>query len=63
MIGKVKFYNEMKEFGFIIGDDDEEYFVHKTGLEDGVRITENDAVEFETEHNDRGLKAVNVKKQ
>lgn len=62
MKGKVKFFNQEKEFGFIIGDDGKDYFVHKTGLEDGVTIDENDAVEFTSEQGDKGLKAVKVTK-
>ncbi len=62
MKGKVKFFNHEKEFGFIIGDDGKDYFVHKSGLEDGITIDENDSVEFSTEKGDKGLKAVNVKK-
>ncbi len=62
MKGKVKFFNQEKEFGFIIGDDGKDYFVHKSGLEDGVSINEDDAVEFSTEQGDKGLKAINVKK-
>jgi len=62
MKGKVKFFNQEKEFGFIIGDDGKDYFFHKSGLEDGVSINEDDAVEFSTEQGDKGLKAINVKK-
>jgi CspA family cold shock protein len=63
MNGKVKFFNNMKGFGFIQSDeDDTEYFVHMTGLQEGVVIREGDSVEFEVEQGDRGPKAVNVKK-
>ena len=60
MKGKVKFFNVMKGFGFIAGDDGKEYFVHKTGLKSGVTIGENDEVSFDVEQGDRGPKAVNV---
>ena len=62
MKGKVKFFDPEKEFGFIIGDDGKEFFVHKSGLEDGVTITEDDLVEFSVEEGDRGPKAVKVSK-
>ncbi|MGM5484763.1 MAG: cold-shock protein [Nanobdellota archaeon] len=62
MKGTVKFFNDMKGFGFIKGEDGKEYFVHQTGLQEGVSITEDDAVEFEVEEGDRGPKASNVKK-
>ncbi|MBN1175608.1 cold shock domain-containing protein [Candidatus Woesearchaeota archaeon] len=62
MNGKVKFFNESKGFGFIISDDEKEYFVHLTGLAQGVTIREGDDVSFEIEDGDRGPKAVNVKK-
>ena len=52
----------MKGFGFINTEDGTDYFVHITGLKDGVEITEQDLVEFETEQGDRGLKAINVTK-
>ena len=32
MKGKVKFFNEMKGFGFIAGEDGKEYFVHKSAI-------------------------------
>ena len=60
MKGKVKFFNEMKGFGFIAGEDGEEYFVHQTGLKEGVTLHENDSVVFDVEQGERGPKAVNV---
>lgn len=63
MKGTVKFFNNMKGFGFIAGEDGEEYFVHQTGLKEGTSLNENDAVEFEVEQGDRGPKAVNVSKE
>ena len=62
MKGTVKFFNNMKGFGFIAGEDGKEYFVHQTGLKEGVSLNENDSVEFEVEQGDRGPKAVNVSK-
>ncbi|MBR9675754.1 cold shock domain-containing protein [Candidatus Woesearchaeota archaeon] len=60
MKGKVKFFNDMKGFGFIAGDDGSEYFVHQSGLAEGVVIQENDSVTFDVEQGDRGPKAANV---
>ena len=62
MKGKVKFFNDVKGFGFIAGEDGKEYFVHETGLKDGVRIREDDSVEFEVVEGDKGPKAENVSK-
>lgn len=62
MNGKVKFFNRKKGFGFIVAEDGTEYFVHFTGLQDGVQINDEDAVTFDVEEGDRGLKAVNVAK-
>ena len=60
MKGTVKFFNGSKGFGFIAGENNEEYFVHLTALNQGVTIRENDSVEFDVEQGDRGPKAVNV---
>ena len=62
MNGTVKFFNEMKGFGFIAGEDGKEYFVHKSALGEGMTLHENDAVTFDVEEGDRGPKAVNVAK-
>ena len=62
MKGTVKFFNHTKGFGFIAGEDGKEYFVHQSGLLDGVRINDNDAVSFEVVQGDRVLKAEKVGK-
>ena len=57
--GKVKFFNEMKGFGFITPNEGrEDIFVHSSGLVD--RIQENDKVQFETERGKKGINAINV---
>lgn len=63
MKGTVKWFNDMKGFGFIITEDGKEYFVHQSGLQEGIALNDNDPVEFEVEEGDRGPKAVNVKKE
>lgn len=60
MKGKVKFFNRTKGFGFIAGEDNKEYFVHESGIKQGL-IDENDEVTFDVEEGDKGPKAVNVK--
>jgi CspA family cold shock protein len=59
--GKVKFFNERKGFGFIIEDgSNQDIFVHVSGLID--RIKENDQVSFDVTEDQRGKKAINVKR-
>jgi cold shock protein len=60
MNGKVKFFNEIKGFGFITAEDGKEYFVHSSGLKEGTAISEGDSVTFEVEQGDRGPKATKV---
>lgn len=60
MKGNVKFYNESKGYGFIKADDGVEYFVHITGLNEGVKLKDDLAVDFDVEDGERGPKAVNV---
>ena len=62
MKGTVKFYNRDKHFGFITGEDGKDYFVHSSGLAEGVSLRDNDEVTFEVEQGERGLKAVSVEK-
>ena len=62
MNGNVKFFNDQKGYGFIEGEDGKDYFVHVTGIAEGVTIADNDAVTFDVEQGERGPKAANVKK-
>ena len=59
-IGKVKFFNETKGFGFITpSNGGADVFVHVTGLIDEIR--ESDKVSYEVQNGKKGLNAVNVK--
>jgi CspA family cold shock protein len=62
MEGTVKFFNRMKNFGFIHGDDGKDYFVHSTGLKQGVMINEGDRVTFTPAQGQKGEKAEDVDK-
>ena len=58
--GTVKFFNELKGFGFITEEGgDKDYFVHSTGLVDSIK--DGDAVEFELAEDPKGMRAVDVK--
>jgi CspA family cold shock protein len=61
MEGTVKWYNFKKGYGFIKGDDDQEYFIHYTALDKGVFLRENDKVSFDAADTDKGKQAQNVK--
>jgi CspA family cold shock protein len=58
----VKWFSSEKAFGFIEQDNDNDIFVHVTGLADGVTAIDKDMlVEYEVEQGRKGPQAVNVK--
>lgn len=60
MKGKVKWYNRIKEYGFITGEDGNDYFVHLSEISGAIE--EGDDVEFEPAKGEKGLQAKKVKK-
>lgn len=63
MQGVVKWFSETKGFGFIESDN-KEYFVHFRSIVcDGFKtLNAGERVEFDTQANDKGPCAVNVKR-
>jgi cold shock protein len=60
--GKVKWFSTEKAFGFIEQENDNDIFVHVTGLAHGVTTLEKDQlVEYETEQGRKGPQATNVR--
>ena len=62
MKGTVKWFNSMKGYGFITGEDGKDIFVHKNGISSGTSINDGDKVEYTTQETEKGLSAVEVKK-
>jgi len=60
MRGKVKRYFEKKGYGFIQGDDGQDYFFHYTSVPEGIILKEGDEVSFDPIKTEKGLQAKNV---
>lgn len=60
MTGTVKWYNFKKGYGFIVGEDGNDIFVHHTGIKHGGKLTDGVAVTYDVEEGKKGPQAVNV---
>ncbi|MBN1925831.1 MAG: cold-shock protein [Prolixibacteraceae bacterium] len=60
--GKIKWYNEIKGFGFIERENGPDIFVHRSGLyNSNAALEPGQQVSFETKEGPKGIMAVNVK--
>jgi CspA family cold shock protein len=64
-VGKVKWFNDEKGWGFIKQDNGADVFVHYSQISgDGRRrLFEDETVEFEIKEGPKGLQAINVVRQ
>ena len=62
--GKVKWFNAEKGFGFIVGEDGKDIFVHFSVInQEGYKsLAEGDVVTYEVKETERGPQATNVSK-
>ena len=62
--GTVKWFNEVKGYGFLTTEEGDDVFVHYTSIVgEGFRtLNEGDEVEFEVTDSPKGPQAVDVKK-
>lgn len=63
--GTVKWFDPRKGFGFIVGPDGQDIFVHFTVIEgDGFRVLKDgSSVVYDAEHNDKGWRATRVHRE
>ena len=64
MQGKVKEYNRDRGFGFIIGEDGDDYFVHISGIGPKLQkfgLREGQHVAFDIDYDHKGNKVINIR--
>lgn len=60
MKGRIKTYKDDKGFGFIIGEDDSDYFFHISDVRTIIEVKRGQIVEFEPSSNEKGNNAKNI---
>ena len=64
MQGTVKEYNRDRGFGFITGEEGDDYFVHHSGISPKLQkfgLREGQQVVFDVDYDHKGDKAINVR--
>ena len=61
-VGKVKWFDGTRNFGFIVRENAPDVFIHGSSIAGTSyrRLEEGDAVEFDVEEHPKGLRAVGV---
>lgn len=59
--GRVKFYDDVKGFGFIAAEDGSEVFLHASALPQGAVVKKGSRVEFGVADGRRGAQALSVR--
>lgn len=62
--GSIKRLVHDRGFGFIVGDDGQEYFFHRGGLDSSLefdRLAGGERVSFDVERSEKGLRARGVR--
>ncbi len=62
MRGHVVWFDAVRAYGFITGDDRQTYFVHRTAVLDGAPLETGERVEFDATETPRGLRAEAVRR-
>lgn len=62
LVGKVKWFNNEKGYGFIVKENYDDIFVHYSQIQDSgfKTLEEGEVVEFELLNGNKGLQAQNV---
>ncbi len=62
LVGKVKWFNNEKGYGFIVKENYDDIFVHYSQIQDSgfKTLEEGEVVEFELMNGTKGLQAQNV---
>lgn len=60
--GRVKWFSTKKRYGFIAQGGGEDIFVHLNDIEGREPLAEGETVEFDVGYNDKGSRAINVRR-
>ena len=61
MEGTVNWFNIKKGYGFVKGDDGQDYFIHYTAVPKGVFLREGDKISFESAQTEKGKQAKDIR--